>query len=121
MSKPIIITRKFSNEVISGSLKMHMLTYDERIAKSKLSIIEVKAPEGQDQTAFEATQSLDRAAEYAKLATERCTEISFKIKTDELEMDCESIAELMAFQEGQDIVMDVAMALIAGITLGKKK
>jgi hypothetical protein len=115
----IIITKKIKTEFLEGHIKIKALTYPERIVHSKKSMTSVSDSEKTLQ--YVATESLDRAQEYYELAKAKITEMQIKINHDEYGGEVSNIDELILYEEGNNVIMDIAKELIAGISLGNGK
>jgi hypothetical protein len=117
IKKQIIITKKIDDQHFSGTIEVAMLNYPERIAHSKKSV--TKVIDGVDGANFVATENLDRAEEYYNLATQQVIKMDVKLLSEDRVLS--SVDELIVYEEGNKIIMDLAAELIAGITLGNEK
>jgi cyanophycinase-like exopeptidase len=124
-NKEIIIKKKIKTEIFEGEIEVAALTYTERIAQSKASTVATVALEDGSNEHKVISENLDRAQVYYELAVKQVRLVDVKIVSNDSDSSAseviDSVDGLMVYQEGQEIVMDIATGLIAGITLGKRK
>lgn len=114
------ITKKIDNEVLQGIVVYNILSYPERIEYSKNSAVQIISENDTQQAVV--SSSLDRALEYYNLAKKQLVNVDVKIVSGEYEGTIiDSIESLSVYEEGQEVIMELATQLIAGVSLGKKK
>jgi hypothetical protein len=122
--KEIIITKKIDTKELAGSITLKALSYPERIAISKKSVTTVVQGEAGSETVI--NDNLDRSLEYYELACKQITKVDVTIKQEDegatdtaIKLTC--VDDLMVYEQGTAIVMDIAAELIAGVNLGNEK
>lgn len=118
--KEIIIKKNVKTETLTGVITLAALTYPERIAISQEALTDIAPTE----KAFEvkAKEDLARAQSYYELAGKQVRTLDIKIvDADGETQTLTSVDELMVYEDGTRLVMEIASDLIGGVKLGNVK
>lgn len=117
--KEIIIKKKVNNGALTGLVTIAMLSYPERIRISQESLTEIAPGEDEKSFTVKANQDLARAQAYYELAIKQVRTIDITIVENDEKLT--SIDELMVYEKGTELVMEIASDLIGGVKLGNEK
>lgn len=111
------ITRKIDNDFCTGEVTYKIPDYEKRIELVKQTRLKLsKEGEVENIEDSKVEDVLDYSLRLKKVADEYVKSLSLKFKKEEIEV--KTINELLAFEEGAQLVSEFAHTILNGVKLG---